>query len=384
MVDLSELKRRRRKKRRPLTSTPDKRHFQLSPLGGAKSKVLVEKLPLEVEGVALVKDTENVEHKKANGDVKSLETYLNELTIAADETDRDSATTINKTGQNKSKGNKAINSNIMSKSLTETETFNSNKSDKSITRSIPDLLTSTKGSTNDLRIKPVKCVDLLMKQESEIGKKNFRNNSGVSPDLNFNLKHLPGNISIDSSPDVSIESPTSSEEFYQTFIEGDLDSHVSPKLNLNTHPALMKSDSEPINVHYSNEIQSNTDDDWVFDNAVILPSPTKIEDSDVIFDLNSVIDTSSPSMEILIDSPRKEAQERQETFSSLKCPHSERVLSDPNSLSDPDSQLQAELVNRASDVSLMSMDSEASRFSYANLPGIDISFANDDTEITEL
>ena len=248
---------------------------------------------------------------------------------------------------------------------------------------------------------PVKCLDLLLKQETETDHDNSRlaNSKGTTE---FSLRLLPGNTSTESSPDEIFlnESSTSSDEFYQTFIEGDLDSPVPPKLNLSTHPILMKSDSEPINIRYSfiGEETSDLDD-------VILPSPTKKEENSGHFDLESVpklksltlkdnlsnksdelIDTDTEQE--LIDSNEKsilsdKSQNLENALNDTSALSDTSALKDTSALSDRDSGIVTEIVNRDSDVSLMSMDSEASRFSYSDLSAIDLSFVNSNNESTE-
>ena len=392
MIDLSELKRRRRKKRRIIVQS-DKRHFQLSPQGGAKSKGLVEKLPPNVEGAAAA-----VEHLRTIKDLDSLQSDLTNLAISDQQRDDSRISRSSEKGEQPEIYENPLKTNVepnrkenkipRPQSLSELE-FSSDSQghqDRTLTRSIPSLLNKRQDS-NGLQIK---CLDLLLKQETETDHDNSScaNSKG---NTKFCLRLLPGNNSTESSPDEAVltESSTSSDEFYQTFIEGDLDSSVAPKLNLSTHPILMKSDSEPINIRYSfiGEEMSDSDD-------IILQSPMyKKEDTSDCFDFESV---TKPKYLTLKDSLSNECDEpncadtEQNPIDSNdksilfdKSQNLENGLNDTSGLSDRDSGVVTELANRDSDVSLMSMDSEASRFSYSELPGIDLSFVNGNNEVTE-
>ena len=392
MIDLSELKRRRRKKRRIIVQS-DKRHFQLSPQGGAKSKGLVEKLPPDVEGAAVA-----VEHLQTIRDLDSLQSDLTNLAISDQERDDSSISRSSENGEQPEIYENPLKTNVepnrkenkmpRPQSLSELE-FSSDSQehqDRTLTRSIPSLLNKRQDS-NGLQIK---CLDLLLKQETE---RDHDNSSCVNSkiDTKFCLRLLPGNNSTESSPDETVltESSTSSDEFYQTFIEGDLDSPVAPKLNLSTHPILMKSDREPINIRYSFIGEEMSDSD-----NIILPSPMyKKEDTSDCFDFESV---TKPKCLTLKDNLLNECDEpncadtEQEPIDPSdksilfdKSQNLENGLNDTSGLSDRDSGVVTELANRDSDVSLMSMDSKASRFSYSDLPGIDLSFVNGNNEVTE-
>ena len=391
MIDLSELK--RRKKKRRIIVQSDKRHFQLSPQGGAKSKGLVEKLPPDVEGAAAA-----VEHLRTIKDLDSLQSDLTNLAISDQETDGSRISRSSENGEQPEIYENTLKTNVEPsrkenkmpgpQSLSELE-FSSDSQghqDRTLTRSIPSLLNKRQDS-NGLQIK---CLDLLLKQETE---REHDNSNCINSKGNakFCLRLLPGNNSTESSPDEAIltESSMSSDEFYQTFIEGDLDSPVAPKLNLSTHPILMKSDSEPINIRYSfiGKEVSDSDD-------IILPSPMyKKEDTSGCFDFESV---TKPKCLTLKDNLSNESDEPnctdteqdpiESNDSSIlfdKSQNLENELNNTSGLSDRDSGVVTELANRDSDVSLMSMDSEASRFSYSELPGINLSFVNGNNEVTE-
>ena len=396
MIDLSELKRRRRKKRRIIVQS-DKRHFQLSPQGGAKSKGLVEKLPPDVEGAATA-----VESLHIIKDLDSLQSGVTHLTISDQERDHPSISRSSANSEQSKIGENPLKTNVepnikenkrpRPQSLTELEftSVSHGYQDRALTRSIPSLLNKRQEDSNGLQIKPIKCLDLLLRQETE---REHDNSSCANSNDNtkFCLRLLPGNTSTESSPDEAVltESSTSSDEFYQTFIEGDLDSHVAPKLNLSTHPILMKSDSEPINIRYSfiGEEMSDSDD-------IILPSPMrKKEDMSDCFDFESVTKskclTLKESLSNQSDKPncpdieQDPIDSKDKSILFDKTQNLENGLNDTGGLSDRDSGVVTELVNRDSDVSLMSMDSEASRFSYSDLPGIDLSFVNGNNEFTE-
>ena len=396
MIDLSELKRRRRKKRRIIVQG-EKRHFQLSPQGGAKSKGLVEKLPPDVEGAATA-----VEHLQTIKDLDSLQSGITDLTISDTERNDSSISRSSANSEQSEIGENPLKTNVepnikennrpRPQSLTELEftSVSHGYQDRALTRSIPSLLNKRQEESNGIQIKPIKCLDLLLKQETE---REHDNSSCANSKGNtkFCLRLLPGNTSTQSSPDETIltESSASSDEFYQTFIERDLDSPVAPKLNLSTHPILMKSDSEPINIRYSfigEEISDSND--------IILPSPMrKKEDMSDCFDFESVTKskclTLKDSLSNQSDEPncpdieQDPIDSKDKSILYDKTQNLENGLNDTSGLSDRDSGVVTELVNRDSDVSLMSMDSEASRFSYSDLPGIDLSFVNGNNEFTE-
>ena len=232
-------------------------------------------------------------------------------------------------------------------------------------------------------------MDLLFNQEIE---SHSVDSKSTKSDPDFCLKLLPGITSTESSsPDelALTGSPTSSDEFYQTFIEGDLGSPlVAPKLNLNTHPVLMKSESEPINIRYSYDGGETSDSD-----EIILPSPIKKEDTSGVFDFDSVTGLKCFTLKDNLSSDETDQLNCTDTEqdsvvdcndqSILSSDKSQKVPDDINAHSDRDSGVVTEIVNRDSDVSLMSMDSELSRFSYSDLPGMDLSFVNGNSEVTE-
>ncbi len=155
------------------------------------------------------------------------------------------------------------------------------------------------------------------------------------------------------------DSPTSGEEFYQTFIEGDVDCAVSPSLNWSTHPMLMKSHSTPVGTVGADALLDD----------VILPSPISKQDTFNFSEMNCTLNNANHQT-----MANRNATSRDSYPGDYYIDLSEECRDVPTDL----------VGNRVSDSSLRSMESQASRFSYSDLPGMAVSFPSDEYEVTEL
>ncbi len=388
MVDLTELGRVRKKKRKKIAKIElDSRHFQLSPHGGAKSKGPVERLPNGLDGVAVSCGNGEVQVFPGRGSYTLLESEINKLKLVNKTSDLSKSLSnleatqtkreMDPSGARNLSSKHGIDRNKSSQSLSESNSHGAvshaaRSSHKVLNKSSPCLWSTPKNSAraNNHRSRGI-LLDTDGAELSPIHKK-----SGTQDQLNgtgdsgikSGMDDSPNSTQLELQKELSFSVESrSSDEFYQTFIEGDMDSPVSPKLNWSTHPILLKSESEPVTLRISKDSLFDSLDD------VILPSPMKNEGDFTFNDvcskpkrvpfLNQSLSTSGLSKSLI-------ANRGNELHSTGSDNYRSRSMSESK--------------NRDSEVSLRSMSSTASRFSYDNLPGMNISFTSEDYEITEL